>query len=234
MKAMRASMIAAAVTALTAAPLFAQEGGANARGYITGLGGFAASVGDAGNTTGDLRVEAGVRVAPHVMVFGNVGRFGNLLGDLQPTLQTATANLAANEGLTVVGGGSLPALYFGGGVRVEIPTKTRVMPYVIGGVGLAHLTPTAQFTFSGGTLPDGSTPATGTDITAMIESAGIFATPPSSTEFMFTLGGGAQILVAPHWAVDAGYSYSHIAADTTLSASSLMTNGMTFGVSYRF
>ncbi len=51
---------------------------------------------------------------------------------------------------------------------------------------------------------------------------------------MFTLGGGAQILVAPHWAVDAGYRYSHIAADTTLSASPLMTNGLTFGVGYRF
>ena len=146
MRPIRVSMIAAAVTALVAAPLFAQEpGGEKASGYISGLGGFAASVGDTGNTTGDLRVEAGVRVAPHVMVFGNIGRFRNLQADLQPTLDTATANLAANQGLTVVGAGSLPALYFGGGVRVEVPTKTRLMPYVLGSVGIARLSPTAQF-----------------------------------------------------------------------------------------
>jgi hypothetical protein len=52
-------MIAAMTTALTAAPLFAQEqgGGQDARGYVTGLGGFAASV---GNTTGDV-LDAGYR-----------------------------------------------------------------------------------------------------------------------------------------------------------------------------
>jgi len=44
----------------------------------------------------------------------------------------------------------------------------------------------------------------------------------------------AQVLVAPHWVVDAGYRYSRIAADTTLSASPLTTNGLTFGVGFRF
>ena len=39
---------------------------------------------------------------------------------------------------------------------------------------------------------------------------------------------------APHWVVDAAYRYSRIAADTTLSASPLVTNGMTFGFGYRF
>jgi hypothetical protein len=59
---MRALMMAAAVTALAAAPLLAQEkgaGGRDAAGYVTGLGGFAASV---GNTTGDMLVEGGVRI----------------------------------------------------------------------------------------------------------------------------------------------------------------------------
>jgi opacity protein-like surface antigen len=51
---------------------------------------------------------------------------------------------------------------------------------------------------------------------------------------MFTFGGGLQIPVATHWTADAGYRYSRIAADTTLSASPLTTNGMTFGFGYRF
>ena len=61
---MRTLMMTAAVTVLAAAPLLAQEqgaGGRDATGYVTGLGGFAASV---GNTTGDMLVEGGVRIAP--------------------------------------------------------------------------------------------------------------------------------------------------------------------------
>jgi opacity protein-like surface antigen len=232
---MRAAwMIAATVTLLTAAPLFAQEhggGGQDAPGYVTGLGGFARSV---GSTTGDVVVEGGARVAPHVMVIGNVGRFGNLQADLQPTLDATTSALAANQGLLVIGAGSLPASYFTGGLRVEVPTNGRVMPYVLGGVGVARLNPTPQFTFSSGTMPDGSTPAVGTDVTAALTSTGSFTTPAASSAFMLTLGGGVQIPVAPHWVVDAGYRYARIAADTTLSASPLTTNGMTFGFGYRF
>ena len=231
---MRTSMIVATVAVLTAAPLFAQEkgvGGEDARGYVTGLGGFAKSI---TNTTGDMVVEGGVRIAPHVMVFGNIGRFGNLQAGLQPTLDATTSALAANQGLSVIGGGSLPATYFTGGLRVEVPTNSRVMPYVLGGVGVARLNPTAQFTFLSGTLPDGSTPVAGTDVTAAITSAGGFTQPPASSSFMLTLGGGVQVPVAPHWVVDAGYRFSRIAADTTLSALSLTTNGMTFGFGYRF
>ena len=229
---MRVLWMAATVTMLAGAPLWAQDnGGPDARGYVTGLGGFAASV---GKTTGDVLVEGGVRIAPHVMVFGNIGRFGSLQADLQPTLDTSTAALSTNQGLTVIGGGSVPASYFAGGLRVEVPTNSRVMPYVLGGVGVAHLNPTAQFTFSSGTLPDGSTPTVGTDVTTAIVSSGAFTQPAASTAFMFTLGGGAQFPIAPHWVVDAGYRYSRIAADSTLSASPLNANGMTFGVGYRF
>jgi opacity protein-like surface antigen len=229
---MRALMIAMTMTLLAAAPLFAQERGApDSKGYITGLGGFATSV---GNTTGDMLLEGGVRIAPHVKVFGNVGRFSNLQADLQPTLDSATAALSANQGLAVIGGGNLPAWYGVGGVRVEVPTGSRVLPYVFSGFGVARLNPSAQFTFSSGTMPDGSAVAVGTDVTTAIASAGDFTAPPASTASMFTLGGGVQVPVARHWVVDTGYRYARIAADSTLSASPLNANGMTFGFGYRF
>jgi opacity protein-like surface antigen len=225
-------MIVAAVSLLTAGPLFAQErGGRSASGYVTGLGGFTTSV---GNTTGDVAAEAGVRVAPHVMVFGNVGRFANLQADLQPALDSAAAALSASQGLSVIGGGKLPAAYGVGGLRVDVPVRGRVLPYLLGGIGVARLSPTTQFMFSGGTMPDGSTPEVGADVTTAIVSAGVFTAPPASNAFMVTAGGGVQIPVARHWIADAGYRYSRIAADTTLSASALNTNGMTFGVGYRF
>jgi opacity protein-like surface antigen len=230
-------MFAALAVPLAATRAFAQEhtgqmaGGENAKGYISGLGGFATS---ASNTTGDISAEAGVRVAPHVMVFGSIGHLANLAGDVQPTLDAATASLAANESLQVIATGSLPATYYSGGVRVEIPTSTRVLPYVLGSIGMARLNPLAQFSFSGGTLPDGSTPAVGTDITSTLADAGLYVAPSPSNASMYTFGGGAQFLTTPHWVVDAGYRYSHIGADTTLSTTPLSTNGMTFGVSYRF
>ena len=229
---MRRLTIAVTVTVLTAAPLFAQEKGVpDAKGYVTGLAGFATSV---GNTTGDVLLEGGVRIAPHVMVFGNVGRYGNLRGDLQPTLDGATADLAANQGLTVVGDGTMPAWYGVGGLRVEVPIRARVLPYVFGGFGVARLKPNPQLTFSSGTMPDGSTVDVGTDVTTALVSTGAFTAPPDSTASMFTLGGGVQFPLAPHWVVDTGYRYSRIAADSTLGASPLNANGMTFGFGYRF
>ena len=225
-------MIAATVTLLTAAPLFAQErDGQNARGYVTGVGGFATSV---GNTTGNIAAEGGVRIAPHLMAFGNIGRFANLQADLQPTLDSETAALSVNQGLSVVAGGKLPASYGLGGLRVEVPTRSRVLPYALGGIGVARLNPSPQFIFSSGTLPDGSTPDVGVDVTSAIVSAGVITEPPASNAFMFTAGGGVQIPVTRHWMADAGYRYCRIAADTTLGTSPLATNGMTFGVGYRF
>ena len=229
---MRTLMIAATVTLLTAATTFAQErGGPNARGYVTGVGGFATSV---GNTTGDIAAEGGVRIAPHVMAFGSIGRFANLQADLQPTLDSATAALSANQGLSVIAGGKLPASYGLAGLRVEVPTRSRVLPYALGGIGLARLNPAPQFVFSSGTMPDGSTPDVGADVTTAIVSAGVFTAPRASNAFMFSAGAGVQIPVARGWVAEAGYRYSRIAADTTLSASPLNTNGMTFGVGYRF
>ena len=60
-------------------------------------------------------------------------------------------------------------------------------------------------------------------------SAGDFTAPPATNAFMFTVGGGVDIPVARHWAVDAGYRSSRVSADTPLTA-----QGMTFGFGYRF
>jgi opacity protein-like surface antigen len=232
---MRLAVLTALIT-LAATTAFAQDAATttawiNAPGYITGMGGLARTP---GSTTGDFLVEGGVRVAPHVMVLGDLGQFHNLTVDLQPTLAGTTAALAANQGLTVVGGGTLPALYALGGTRLEIPIDRRVLPYVLGAVGVARLAPSPRFAFESGTMPDGSTPAAGQDVTSAMAIAGVYTAPPSSTAFMFSLGAGAQVLVAPHWVLDGGYRFARIAADSTLSAAPLNGNCLTLGVGYRF
>src|SRR6185436_5330975 len=98
--------LVAMFVATVAAPSFAQEKRVqDPNGYVSGFGGAAWTD---GNSTGSVVFEGGVRVAPHLMAFTNVGRFADLQADLQPTLDGATAALA-NQGLVVTAGGSLPA-----------------------------------------------------------------------------------------------------------------------------
>lgn len=220
---MRALMIATTVTLMSAAPLLAQT----ERGYITGVGGFAVTT-DA--TSGNVLAEAGVRIAPHLLVFGNLGQFHNLQpSDIQPAVDSTTAALSATQGLQVLGTARVPAWYSVGGLRYEIPMQGRVSPYVLGGLGFARLSPVGKFTYSSGTLPDGSTPSVGADVTTQLVTAGDFTAPPATNAFMYTLGGGVEIPVAAHWAIDAGYRFSRVAADTPLNA-----QGATFGFGYRF
>jgi hypothetical protein len=79
------------------------------------------------------------------------------------------------------------------GLRAEIPAGTHVFPYALGGIGAARLNPSPQFMFASGTLPDGETPATGTDVTPTLIGLGSFTDPPASSAFMMMLGGGVRI-----------------------------------------
>jgi opacity protein-like surface antigen len=228
---MKSLGMAVAMVALTGAVSFAQERSAQDPGrYVSAFGG---AVWSAGNSTGSVVFEGGVRVAAHVMAFGSVGRFEILQGVLPPTLDAPTATLA-HQGLDVTGGGTLRAWYGLAGVRAEIPASRHAVPYLLAGIGAARLNPAAQFTFASGDMPDGSTPQTGTDVTSALVSAGSYTQPAASNSAMFMFGGGVQVPVVPHWAADIGYRYSRFGADSMLTASPLNTNAITFGVGYRF
>lgn len=231
---MKRQMAVLAAALLMASPVLAQNrnegGGEDAMALVVGIGGFARAVGD---TTGDGGLEGGVRIAPHLMAFGSLGRFGNLQADLQPTIAATTASLA-DQGLVVFGSGRVPAWFGLGGVRGEFLVRGRVIPYGLVGVGGARLSPTTRFAFSGGTLPDGTEPMIGSDVTPALLAAGSITRTRASSAPMFTAGGGAQVLLASHWAADIGYRYARIAADSSLSASALNANGMALGVGYRF
>ena len=105
---------------------------------------------------------------------------------------------------------------------------SRVTPYVFGGAGLAHMMPTAHFTYSSGTLL-GATPSPGDDVTSQIVSLGDFTQPPASNALMISAGGGIEAAVAPNLTLDVGYKLSHVGADTPINAQSVL-----FGFGYRF
>ena len=170
---MKIIFLLAAFVGAAATPLLAQTD----RGYVATPDGFAVTT---DTTSGNALGEVGVRVAPHLLVFGDFGQFHNLQpSTIQPSVDLATATLAADQGLTVVGTGRVPASYAIGGLRFEMPTNSRVTPYELGGIGFARLTPTAQFTYSSGTLA-GVTPAAGDDVTDQIISMGDFTQPAAT------------------------------------------------------
>jgi opacity protein-like surface antigen len=215
--------IVAAALSLLAVPSYAQ----NSSVYASLAGGFAVSP---DGTSGDVLGEVGVRIAPHLSLFGDVGQFHNL----QPSLvQTAVDNTDATlgaGGLTVNGIARVPAWYSMGGLRYSTPSFARLSPYVFGGVGVARLAPKAQFLYSSGTLVGAvNTPASGDDVTAQLVSLGDFTQPAASSAFMFSIGGGVEAPIAPHLVADVGYRVSRVSADTPVSAQSV-----TFGVGYRF
>lgn len=209
---------------LTAAPAFAQW---QPHGYVVGAGGFAVST----DTTSDnVLGEVGIKIARGLSVFGDVGRFHNLQPSVeQPTVDNTTALLGTSLGLNVTGTARVPALYSIGGLRYAFASGGRVAPYVLAGVGVARLEPTAQFTFTSGNLPDGTTPSVGTDVTNQVIATGEFSAPLASTAWMTTVGGGVQIPVGVRWAIDAGYRWSRVSSDTPVNA-----QGATFGFGYRF
>jgi opacity protein-like surface antigen len=197
---------------MTAVPAFAQEARVpETKAYVSLFGGTVW----AGDSTSSVVIEGGARVAPHVLVFGNIGHFKDLQNDLTPSLSAETATLSG-QGIDVNGMGTLPAWYTLGGLRAEFPANKHALPYVLGA------------------LPDGTVPAVGTDVTSSLETSGALLAPARTNAFMYMLGGGVQVPVAQHWAADLGYRYSRIGADTALSTGALGTNAMTFGFGYRF
>jgi opacity protein-like surface antigen len=217
------TLFIAATIALLAAPSYAQSSNV----YASVAGGFA--VGPDG-TSGDMLGEVGVHLTPRLSVFANVGQFHNLQpSSVQPSVDSTTATLNAG-GLSVTGEARVPAWYSMGGARWTFPETARLTPYVFGGAGFARLTPTAKFTYNSGTLVGAVTaPVAGDDVTTQLVSLGDFTQPPSSTAFMFSVGGGVETPIAPHLVANAGYRVSRVSADTPLNAQSV-----TFGVGYRF
>jgi opacity protein-like surface antigen len=219
---MRGFLIATAISLIAAAPAAAQTD----RAYVAGFGGFAVSP---DTTSGQVLGEVGVRLAPHLFAFGDLGQFHNVLpSTLQPSVDTTVSTLGA-EGLSLTATARVPVWYGLGGIRYQIPAASHFYPYVTGGVGFARVTPTAEFIYSSGTLPDGSTPLAGDDVTSRVETAGDFVIPAATTSFMFQLGGGVSVPLAQHWSVDAGYRFSRVETDTPFH-----TQGATFGFSYHF
>ena len=219
---MRNALILTLVVFIWSSAAYAQE----PRGYVEGAAGLSAVP---GATTGNAAGEIGIRVAPRVVVFGNIGRMKDAQSSaLQASFNDAISALAATD-LTATGTVRTPAWYSLGGARVALSNRTAIKPYVFGAVGFAHLTSSARFIYDTGTTLTGNPAALGDDITSDVVANGFFTTPAAKTALMLRTGGGVQIPLGKYLLGNVGYSVSRISADTPIHAQDL-----TFGLGIKF
>jgi opacity protein-like surface antigen len=220
---MRNALILTFAIVVWSSVAYAQE----QRGYIEGAAGLSAITG--ASTTGNGSGEVGYRVAPMVVVFGNVGRMHDMeSSSLQTSLNNAVTALAA-EDLTATGTAHVPAWYTLGGARVELTHRSAIKPYVFGGLGFARLNPSVRFLYDSGTTLTGNAATMGDDITPDVIANGVFTAPTAKTGLMLRTGGGVQVPLGRYLLGNVGYSVSRISSDTPIHAQDL-----TFGVGIKF
>lgn len=123
------------------------------------------------------------------------------------------------------------ATVFTTNVRIEIPTTSpRVIPYVVGGGGVASVTESYRVIYAQLAERLGLRPqfrGLGLDTVPIVPGPSELET--TSTSLALTLGGGASLLVTEHLALDADARVLHIASDQARNV-----GRFSLGVSYRF
>jgi len=219
---MRNALILTLAIVVCGSAAYAQE----PRAYVQGAAGLSSIT---GTTTGNANGEVGIRVAPRVVLFGNLGRMRDTgSSSMEANLNNTVTALAATD-LTAIGTVRVPAWYSLGGARIDLTNRTVIKPYVFGGVGFAHLNPTTKFIYESGTTLTGNDALAGDDITSDVVASGLFTAPVATTGLMLRTGGGVQIPISRHLLGNVGYSVSRISSDTPIH-----TQDLTFGVGLRF
>jgi len=123
------------------------------------------------------------------------------------------------------------ATVFTGNVRIEIPTTSpRVIPYVVGGGGVASVTQSDHVIYAGIADRLGLSPAlTGLGLSTVPVMPGPAELETTATSMALTLGGGASLRLTEHVAVDADARVLHLATDQARNI-----GRFSLGISYRF
>lgn len=173
---------------------------AAAAAQTTGERGFGRVVGGVnfGTETGALvAAGGGVRVAPHLVLIGEVGRFSNVLPkELQRDLDEVAVLLAPQFGQQLVIDGGARAVYAVAGIRVTGRESARVSMFAEGAAGRARGTSVIHASVGG------------LDVTNGVERALGF--PRSETHNMYTAGAGLTIGAGRHTAFELGYRFVRI------------------------
>ena len=174
------------------------------KGYIEIVGQSAT-----GNVTSQsFGVEAGVAIAPRLMVFVEAGKTNDVspqaLGVAAQRMAGGLSQTLSNVEFTV----KEPATFVAAGIRLALlpPGESRIRPYVMGGYGVARLQKNVRFSVGG------------TDVTDNLEQPPYFLTlgtdlKGTTSSGMVVAGGGVTVPVVTHLILDFQFRLNHILAE---------------------
>ena len=140
-------------------------------------------------------------LTPQLDIIGEFGWMQNVLPtELQNDVDAAATLITLLTGIPVAIDVKVPAVYGFGGLRGNVPTGSRVTPFVAGGVGVGRIT------------LDVTAEALGIDISQEVEDE-LELGDTSATEFLLAVGGGINITATSNVGFDVGYRYIRIFSD---------------------
>jgi hypothetical protein len=156
-------------------------------------------------TSQSFGVEAGVLVAPKLVVFVEFGHVRDASpADVGVDAQAIAGYLASTQSASVNYSVHQPVNFGVAGIKYLIPYNATIEPYVLGGFGIARYTRDVHFTVGG------------TDVTSNLAPYGITLGSDlagSTTKPMLTAGGGVAWTVKAPFVVDFQFRYGRIFAE---------------------
>ncbi len=176
-------------------------------------------IGQAGGVTvgnqrgGAAQTTVGVNLTPYLRITGEYGHLSSILPQSVADDVNAQANTYATQfGNTATTSGTLRADTFSALVRVHTDSKQTVGAYLEAGGGVAHL--------SGSYFATMVDPINGnSDITSQVTEPLL----TSSTQGLFSIGGGVTFAINGRTGLDVGYRFNRISGDTPINSGSFYT-----------
>jgi hypothetical protein len=180
-----------AILFLLAAPASAQ----NERGFVRGLGGL--TFGTESSTV--FGAGLGWNIGPNLQITADVGRMQNVMpSEIQEELDLFLALTELELGVPIEFEATIPAVYFTGGVRLNVPTMQRFRPFVEAAGGVGRIS------------ADFHVEIDGEDVTDVLTEE-VDLEPES--KFMLMFGGGLAFDLSQNLGVDVGYRFHRIFTD---------------------
>jgi opacity protein-like surface antigen len=180
----------------------AQTGATADKGYVEAVG--QSSFGNV--TSQNFGAEVGFTIAPHLQVFAEIGKTRDVattaLGSNAQRMAGALIAVDPNTSYSV----KEPVTFGAIGLRFLVPVSGKAQPYLLGGGGIAKVTPDVKF-FVGGS-----------DVTANLQQAPYYLVlgsdlSGSSTKPMFVVGGGVAYPVWKQLLLDFQVRFGRILAE---------------------
>ena len=171
-----------------------------------------------GVTVGNQRgvaaqTSVGVTVSPYFRITGEYGHLSSILPQsVSDDINSQASTYASQFGNTATTSGSLHADTFSAMVRAHTDSSQTVGAFVEAGGGFAHL--------SGSYFATMVDPVNGnSDITSQVAEPVL----TSSTQGLFTVGGGLTFAINRRTGLDVGYRFNRIGGDTPINSGSFYT-----------